>query len=120
MPSLQTFITLLASGATVLGAALPEASPVAPQSSCTTGTPVTTAGYPIPFYAQATPTDGSFVNGYQPEPRWASQHLVGTYVSYTYPNLFIFLPLCHVVGSVAVCSWACIPSLLYPALSYEV
>jgi hypothetical protein len=63
--------------------ALPaEPTAAVPETACTTGSPVTTAGYPIAYYAQATPSASSgFADGYQPDPRWASQHLVGTYVS---------------------------------------
>ncbi|KAI3325094.1 hypothetical protein HD806DRAFT_465572 [Xylariaceae sp. AK1471] len=81
MPSLQTlFLTLLP----VLGAVALPAEPTAvvpsPATACTTGIPMTTAGYPISFYAQATPSaSDAFADGYQPEPRWASQHLVGSY-----------------------------------------
>ncbi|KAI0490963.1 hypothetical protein F4859DRAFT_508752 [Xylaria cf. heliscus] len=79
MPSLRTTFQLVASSVTALGAALPEPTATGPATACTTGAPVTTAGYPILYYAQATPSSGAFQNGYQPEPRWASQHLVGTY-----------------------------------------
>ncbi|KAI0544834.1 hypothetical protein F4679DRAFT_509439 [Xylaria curta] len=79
MPSPRAILVLLVSSVTVLDGALAEPTLALPATACTTGAPMTTAGYPIPFYAQATPSSGSFENGYQPEPRWAGQHLVGTY-----------------------------------------
>ncbi|KAI8633010.1 hypothetical protein F5Y19DRAFT_471268 [Xylariaceae sp. FL1651] len=79
MPTPQTLLILLASCATVFGVALPEPAVGSPAAACTTGSPVTTAGYPILYYTKATPTIGAFAQGYKPEPRWASQHLVGTY-----------------------------------------
>ncbi|KAI0150256.1 hypothetical protein GGR57DRAFT_504597 [Xylariaceae sp. FL1272] len=73
------FLTLLITSTSVLSAALPDTSPATPTATCTTGTPITTAGYPISYYVQATPKATSFANGYRPEPTWASQHLVATY-----------------------------------------
>ncbi|KAI1201114.1 hypothetical protein F5X97DRAFT_320773 [Nemania serpens] len=73
MPSIKTTLVILASAVTALGAGPPELA------SCTTGTPMTTAGYPMSYYVQATPSTGSAQEGYQPEPKWASQHLVGSY-----------------------------------------
>ncbi|KAI8952515.1 hypothetical protein F4801DRAFT_577468 [Xylaria longipes] len=79
MQSLRIIVALLASSGTVLGAVPPEPTAAILTTACTTGAPITTAGYPISYYAQATPSSGSFENGYQPEQVWASQHLVGTY-----------------------------------------
>ncbi|KAJ8111023.1 hypothetical protein ONZ43_g5725 [Nemania bipapillata] len=79
MPSLKLILNCLASGVTVFGAALPEPTAAIPATACTTGRPMTTAGYPMRYYAQATPSSDDLVNGYKPEPRWASQHLVGSY-----------------------------------------
>ncbi|ORY71334.1 uncharacterized protein BCR38DRAFT_404429 [Pseudomassariella vexata] len=60
--------------------AIPQQSSVATSSktACTTGTRIVTAGYTINF-AKATPTVDSF-NGkaYQPDPTWASKHVMGT------------------------------------------
>ncbi|KAI1126413.1 hypothetical protein F5Y10DRAFT_244959 [Nemania abortiva] len=78
MLSLKATLSFLASSITVLGVALPEPT-ATPTTACTTGTPMTTAGYPMPYYAQATPSAGKFTNGYRPEPRWANQHHVGSY-----------------------------------------
>ncbi|KAI1284387.1 hypothetical protein F5Y07DRAFT_2192 [Xylaria sp. FL0933] len=79
MPSIKSSFASLAFSATVLGAALSKPTAVIPATPCTEGTPTTTAGYPILYYAQATPSASAIVSGYQPEPRWARQHLVGTY-----------------------------------------
>ncbi|KAI0540117.1 hypothetical protein GGR58DRAFT_499522 [Xylaria digitata] len=79
MPSLKASLAFLASSAAVLGATIPKPTDAVPPTPCTTGAPVVTAGYPIKYYAQATPGDGASVSGYEPEPRWAQQHLVGTY-----------------------------------------
>ncbi|KAI0400612.1 hypothetical protein F4802DRAFT_478944 [Xylaria palmicola] len=79
MISIKAALTFLASSTVVLGVALPEPAAAVPATACTTGAPVTTAGYPIRYYAQATPRPGRFENGYQPEPRWSSQHLAGSY-----------------------------------------
>lgn len=48
--------------------------------ACTTGTPVTTAGYQV-NYVQATPAGYATNAGYQPRSDWASQHVVASYVS---------------------------------------
>ncbi|KAI0877049.1 hypothetical protein GGS24DRAFT_512523 [Hypoxylon argillaceum] len=79
MSSIKYALKFLASSVAVFSAALPELAIAVQATACTTGTPVTTAGYPIPYYAQATPSTGNFVDGYKPEPKWASQHLVGSY-----------------------------------------
>ncbi|KAI1169182.1 hypothetical protein F5B18DRAFT_594355 [Nemania serpens] len=79
MPSIKATLTLLASAITALGAGLPEPAAAVPGTACTTGSPMTTAGYPMSYYVQATPSAGTFEVGYQPEPNWASQHLVGSY-----------------------------------------
>ncbi|KAI0452277.1 hypothetical protein F5B21DRAFT_349595 [Xylaria acuta] len=79
MQSLRTTLALLASCVNVLSAALPDPAAAVPATACTTGAPMTTAGYPILYYAQATPSSDSFEHGYQPEPRWASQHFVRSY-----------------------------------------
>ncbi|KAI1411916.1 hypothetical protein F5Y13DRAFT_52946 [Hypoxylon sp. FL1857] len=75
-----TLRTLLAA---VVPAALGLAYPAADAptqtaaATCTTGAPVTTAGYPISYYARAVPT-AKFENGYQPESAWSQAHVVGT------------------------------------------
>ncbi|KAI1330090.1 hypothetical protein F5Y16DRAFT_396656 [Xylariaceae sp. FL0255] len=79
MPSMASFATLLSLSTAILGVALPETSAVSPTATCATGSPVTTAGYTISYYTEATPTPGAFVEGYAPKADWASQHLVGTY-----------------------------------------
>ncbi|TGJ81279.1 hypothetical protein E0Z10_g7483 [Xylaria hypoxylon] len=79
MPSLKASLTFLASSTAVLGAALPNPTAAGSATACTTGAPMTTAGYPILHYAQATPGASASLGGYQPEPRWAQQHLVGSY-----------------------------------------
>ncbi|KAI0525633.1 hypothetical protein F5B22DRAFT_658443 [Xylaria bambusicola] len=79
MAFLKAFLTYLASAVAVLGVVLPKPTAVVPGTACTTGAPTTTAGYPIMYYTQATPGATAFVNGYQPEPRWAREHLVGSY-----------------------------------------
>ncbi|KAI1366571.1 hypothetical protein F5Y08DRAFT_351246 [Xylaria arbuscula] len=68
-----------AAAAAVLGAAPPAPVAAIPATACVTGAPTTTAGYPILYYTQATPDAGSSLNGYQPEPRWAREHLIGSY-----------------------------------------
>ncbi|KAI1819818.1 hypothetical protein F4861DRAFT_109041 [Xylaria intraflava] len=73
-----SLVALLAASTTVLGATLPASTTATPATACTTGTPTTTAGFPISFYVKATPASSSFAQGYEPEPAWASQHLVGT------------------------------------------
>ncbi|CAJ2508138.1 Uu.00g093240.m01.CDS01 [Anthostomella pinea] len=79
MTSFRTALTLL-TATPALAHVLPAVSgDVAAAKPCTTGTPVVTAGYTI-NYALATPTaTGTFRNGYQPEPGWAGEHVVGTY-----------------------------------------
>ncbi|KAI1420647.1 hypothetical protein F5Y12DRAFT_719340 [Xylaria sp. FL1777] len=77
MPSLKASLAFLALSATVLGKAFPKPTPTATATACTEGTPTTIAGYPIMYYTQATP--GANLVGYKPEPRWAGEHLVGTY-----------------------------------------
>jgi hypothetical protein len=65
-----------------LGFALPAADVVAePRATadCTTGTPTTTAGYPIK-YAWTVPTVIP-ESGYQPDSVWSSAHVVGTQVN---------------------------------------
>lgn len=79
MPSLRTTLALLASSVTALGAVLAEPTSTAPSKACMAGAPTTTAGYPISYYVQVTPS--ALKDGYQPEPTWADKHLVGTYVS---------------------------------------
>ncbi|KAI0420175.1 hypothetical protein F5X98DRAFT_38033 [Xylaria grammica] len=79
MPSLKATLVLLTSSAAVLGGALPNPTAAGPATACTTGTPVTTAGYPIRYFAQATPGASGSIGGYGPEPGWAQQHLVGSY-----------------------------------------
>ncbi|KAF2969334.1 hypothetical protein GQX73_g4227 [Xylaria multiplex] len=79
MASLKASLAFLASSAAVLGAALPKPTEAVLATPCTTGEPVITAGYPIKYYAQATPGAGASASGYQPESIWAQQHLVGTY-----------------------------------------
>ncbi|KAI1180826.1 hypothetical protein F4777DRAFT_174048 [Nemania sp. FL0916] len=80
MSAFRTAFSILALSATALGVALPNPTAAASSDAvCTTGAPITTAGYPISYYAQATPSAGIFEAGYQPEPRWADEHLVGTY-----------------------------------------
>ncbi|KAI0007370.1 hypothetical protein F4779DRAFT_513083 [Xylariaceae sp. FL0662B] len=65
-----------------LGLAYPAKAAAAAAAStaspCTTGEPVVTAGYTIK-YAPATPTQAALEHGYQPEPAWAENHVVGTY-----------------------------------------
>ncbi|KAI1080692.1 hypothetical protein F5B20DRAFT_91260 [Whalleya microplaca] len=77
--ALRTILALVASAAS-LGQAYPAeaAASTAAVGPCTTGDPVVTAGYTIK-YAPATPTISAFENGYQPEPAWAENHVVGTY-----------------------------------------
>ncbi|KAI5865432.1 hypothetical protein GGS23DRAFT_618470 [Durotheca rogersii] len=56
----------------------PAPTETAQEAPCVTGTPVVTAGYTIDGYAPALPT-ARFESGYQPEPAWADDHVVGTY-----------------------------------------
>lgn len=78
--TLKAVLSVVASAA--LGLAYPATdapTPTAAAVPCTTGDPVVTAGYTI-NYAPAIPT-AVFEAGYQPEPVWAKEHVVGTYVS---------------------------------------
>ena len=70
-----------------LGAAIGQAAP-APEPTetvpathpCTAGSPVVSYGYTI-SYARATPTAEAQVRaGYEPDPSWSSEHLLGTQV----------------------------------------
>ncbi|KAI1117251.1 hypothetical protein F5Y14DRAFT_448183 [Nemania sp. NC0429] len=79
MSSTRTTLLLLASAIAALAAGLPDPAAAVLGTACTTGAPMTTAGYPMSFYVRATPSAGSREEGYQPKPEWASQHLVGTY-----------------------------------------
>ncbi|KAI1375127.1 hypothetical protein F4677DRAFT_141271 [Hypoxylon crocopeplum] len=77
--TLRTVLSVVVASAT-LGLAYPATeapTPTAAAAPCTTGEPVVTAGYTI-NYAPAIPTVG-FKAGYQPEPAWAGDHVVGTY-----------------------------------------
>ncbi|KAI2623413.1 hypothetical protein GGS21DRAFT_340348 [Xylaria nigripes] len=76
MLSLTSFLAFTTA---VLGAALPESTTSNSATACMTGQPTTTAGFPMDLYTQVKPTSTTFMNGYQPNPNWASQHLVGTY-----------------------------------------
>ncbi|KAI2641432.1 hypothetical protein GGS26DRAFT_3838 [Hypomontagnella submonticulosa] len=76
--TLKAVLSVVASAA--LGLAYPATdapTPTAAAVPCTTGDPVVTAGYTI-NYAPAIPT-AVFEAGYQPEPVWAKEHVVGTY-----------------------------------------
>ncbi|KAI1308805.1 hypothetical protein F5Y03DRAFT_393176 [Xylaria venustula] len=79
MPSIRAFFAFMAFRAAVLGATFPKPTPAVPATACMSGTPTTTAGYPILYYTQATPGTSVSATGYQPEPSWAREHLVGTY-----------------------------------------
>ncbi|KAK7967218.1 uncharacterized protein PG986_001495 [Apiospora aurea] len=56
-------------------AAMPPA--VLEETPCTSGTPTTTAGYPISYF-HATPTQFAD-KAYQPEADWAGSHILSTY-----------------------------------------
>ncbi|KAK8058508.1 hypothetical protein PG994_008956 [Apiospora phragmitis] len=72
---MKTFNIIIAGALAMCAAAMPPA--VLRETPCTSGTPTTTAGYPI-SYSQATPTQ--FVGqAYQPALDWASSHILGTY-----------------------------------------
>ncbi|KAK8035209.1 hypothetical protein PG993_010204 [Apiospora rasikravindrae] len=73
---METFNTLAAAATLAMSAAaMPPA--VLKETPCTSGTPTTTAGYPISYF-HATPTQ--FGNqAYQPEADWAGSHILGTY-----------------------------------------
>ncbi|GAP82388.1 hypothetical protein SAMD00023353_5900280 [Rosellinia necatrix] len=78
MVSLKFGVALLASSTISLCANLLRPNTAVQVTACTTGRPTTTAGYPMPYYTKVAPKD-NFSNGYRPETRWASEHLVGTY-----------------------------------------
>ncbi|KAI0967496.1 hypothetical protein F4678DRAFT_445749 [Xylaria arbuscula] len=84
MPSIKGLLAFIAFRVDVLGAAFPKPTAAVRATACVSGTPTTTAGYPILYYTPATPaTPSTSVSstsiGYQPEPSWAREHLVGTY-----------------------------------------
>ncbi|KAK7936082.1 hypothetical protein PG985_001577 [Apiospora marii] len=81
---MKTFISIITAAAlAVCAAAMPPA--VLQETPCTSGTPTTTAGYPI-SYSHATPTQFS-QQAYQPEAAWAGSHLLGT-MTYAVPEPF--------------------------------
>ncbi|EMR67094.1 hypothetical protein UCREL1_5909 [Eutypa lata UCREL1] len=78
--SLESLALITAAFSTTASHALavpePTEAPSATAKACTTGTPVFTSGFNID-YAWVEPTV-VLEGGYQPDPSWSSEHLVGT------------------------------------------
>ncbi|KAK6834059.1 hypothetical protein PG987_008753 [Apiospora arundinis] len=72
---MMTFNIIIAAALATFAAATP--SLVLRETPCTSGTPVTTAGYPI-NYSHVTPTQFAG-QAYQLDSAWASSHFLGTY-----------------------------------------
>ncbi|KAI0834729.1 hypothetical protein F5Y06DRAFT_150748 [Hypoxylon sp. FL0890] len=73
----RTLLSVIVHAALGLAYAAADEPTVTAAATCTTGAPMTTAGYPMSYYTPAIPT-AKFENGYQPEPAWSSSHVVGT------------------------------------------
>ena len=75
---MKTFDIIIAAILAMSAAATPALVPK--ETPCTTGSPLTTAGYPINGYSHATPTQFAG-QAYKPDSEWAGSHVLGTYVS---------------------------------------
>ncbi|KAK8100399.1 hypothetical protein PG999_010773 [Apiospora kogelbergensis] len=73
---MKTFDIIIAATLAMSAAATPALVPK--ETPCTTGSPLTTAGYPINGYSHATPTQFAG-QAYKPDSEWAGSHVLGTY-----------------------------------------